>query len=237
MTDVNYTPVQTESQRSLHDPEKKYHRAHQVIKALALEFCQSLFSDAENVGEDLVWSPDADKSKIRIVDKYQFNFDQVQSRPAIVANRGPQIFTKSSGFRQHQETNMRTGSRTHIDLVKGSVTLSCFAREGLEAEDIAGIVFEALQSFRDVLRKLHHQGRIAPQHHGFFRIEAAQMGEEALVKSDSRPDLSVVPVALSAMVQRRWLVRPKARKLRDITVKTNAAGVAPGVKVNLNQDT
>ena len=48
------------------------------------------------------------------------------------------------------------------------------------------------------------------------------MGEEALIKSDSRPDLSVVPVAISAIVQRRWVLQPKdGRKLQNIDVRTN----------------
>lgn len=216
----------TESATSLHDPSRKYHRPHEIIKGHALEFLQLLFADEQNVGPDLVWSPDQDKSRITIVDKYTFNLEQVSTRPAIVANRGPQGWMRTSGFRQFQGENMRTGERTYLDLVRGSVALSCFAREGLEAEKIAGIVFEGFQTFRDVLRKLHKRGRLMPQHLGFFRVEASQMGEEALVKSDSSPDLSVVPVAVAATVQRRWSLRPNARKLEKITVKLKGSAIS-----------
>ncbi|KKL57237.1 hypothetical protein LCGC14_2237450, partial [marine sediment metagenome] len=205
---MTLSATNTESAASLHDPSRKYIRPHQIIKAHALEFVQLLFSDGENVGPNLVWNEDQEQSRILIVDKYVFNLEQVSTRPAIVANRGPQGWMRTSGFRQHQGTNMRTGERTYIDLVRGTVTLSCFARQGLEAEEIAGIVFEGFQTFRDVLRKLHQRGRLMPQHLGFFRVESSQMGEEALVKSDSRPDLSVVPVAIAATVQRRWSLRP-----------------------------
>lgn len=216
-----------EGASSLSNPERKLIRPHEIIKTHALEFVQALFSNHENVGESLVWNPDQTKSLITIVDKYTFNLDQATSRPCIVANRGPQGWMKTSGFRQFQGEDIKTGTRYYIDLIRGTVTLSCFAREGLEAEEIAGIVFEAFQTFRDPLRKLHQRGRLMPQHLGFFRVESSQMGEEALVKSDSRPDLSVVPVAISAMVQRRWSTRPNARKLKAINVGVNATGLSP----------
>ena len=216
-----------EGATSLHDPTRQYLRPHQIIKGHALEFLQSLFSSEENVGPTLLWNPDQEKGFITIVDKYVFNLDQVSTRPAIVANRGPQNWGKISGFRQFQGENMRTGERTYLDLVRGTITLSCFSREGLVAEEIAGIVFESFQTFRDVLRKLHPRGRLMPQHLGFFRVESMQMGEEALVKSDSKPDLSVVPVAVAATVQRRWSLRPNARKLQGISVGVNASGVTP----------
>jgi len=215
-----------EGASSIHDPRIKYIRPHQIIKNHALEFVQLLFMDNENVGDDLSWDQDQEKSHITIVDKYVFNLEQVSTRPAIVANRGPQGWMKTSGFRQFQGENMRTGERTYLDLIKGTVTLSCFSKQGLEAEEIAGIVFEGFQTFRDVLRKLHQRGRLMPQHLGFFKVESSMMGEEALVKSDSRPDLSVVPVAIAATVQRRWSLRPNARKLRGINVGVNATGLA-----------
>jgi hypothetical protein len=221
---VTYIVGSVESAASLHDPKRKYPRPHEIIKSHALEFLQLMFSSEENVGPELVWNIEQEQSCITIVDKYVFNLDQVSSRPAIVANRGPQGWMRTSGFRQFQGENMRTGERTYTDLVRGTVTLSCFAREGLEAERIAGIVFEAFQTFRDVLRKLHQRGRLMPQHLGFFRVESSQMGEEALVKSDSRPDLSVVPVAVAATVQKRWSLRPNARKLREVQVNVNASG-------------
>jgi len=222
--------VTSDSPRSLHDPKKRYIRPHQLMKNRVLEFCQLLFSDPDNVGEDLRWDSDPEKSRITIVDKYTFNLAQVMTRPAIVANRGPQGWMRTSGFRQFQGENIKTGERFYTDLVRGTITLSCFAREGLEAEEIAGIIFESVQSLRDVLRKLHPRGRLMPQHLGFFKVESSQMGEEALVKSSSRPELSVVPVAIAAIVQRRWSVRPNARKLRNISVRTSALGIVPGVE-------
>lgn len=213
-----------DSAHGLHDPSQRYVLPHQVIKNYALEVCQLLFADASNpLG--LVWTPEEEKSQIRICDKHAFNLDQVGANPAVVANRGPQAWAKTSGFRQLQGLDMRTDSRTYIDLVRGSVILSCFSRQGLEAEDIAGFLFESFQVFRDVLRKIARPGIIVPHHLGFFRIEASSMGEEALVKSDSRPDISVVPVAIQATVQRHYSVEPTtSKKLTNIDVRTSRRG-------------
>jgi hypothetical protein len=209
---------------SLHDETTKYPLPHQVIKNYALEVCQLLLKDPQNP-MGMVWDPEEEKSRIRICDKHSFNLDHVGTNPAIVANRGPQAWAKTSGFRQMQSVNMRTDARTYIDLIRGSVILSCFSRQGLEAEDLAGFLFESFQVFRDVLRKIARRGIIVPHHLGFFRIEASSMGEEALVKSDSRPDISVVPVAIQATVQRRYSVEPtNSRKLQNIEVRTSRRG-------------
>ena len=210
--------------RSLHDETQRYYLPHQVLKNHVIEVCQLLFADPSNP-TGFVWDPELEKSQIRICDKHAFNLDAVGANPAVVANRGPQAWAKSSGFRQMQSIDLRTDTRTYVDLVRGSVILSCFSRHGLEAEDLAGYLFESFQVFRDVLRKIARQGTIVPHHLGFFKIEASSMGEEALVKSDARPDISVVPVAIQATVQRRYSVEPTAsKKLQDIQVRTSRRG-------------
>lgn len=215
--------VSQDNARSLHDETRRYVHPHQVIKNYALEITQLMFSEGNPMG--FCWDSSQEKTQIMIVDKYSFNLDQVGSKPAVVANRGPMSWMRTSGFRQLQSVDMKTDSRTHTDLVRGSVVLSCFSRQGLEAEDIAGYLFEGFQVLRDVLRKIARRGIMVPNHLGFFQIEATNMGEEALVKSDSRPEISVVPIALQAMVQRRYRVTPKnSRKLQDIVVRTSRSG-------------
>lgn len=216
------TAPEQDNARSLHDETRPYPLPHQVIKNFCLEITQLLFHPGNPTG--FVWNIDNEKTQIAICDKYSFNAEQVGSQPAIVANRGPQQWWKSSGFRQMQSIDMRTDTRTYIDLIRGGAVLSCFARHGEEAELLAGYVFEAFQTLRDVLRKLATRGIMAPVHLGFFQINAANMGEEALVQADSRPSISVVPVAISAVVQRRWSVTPKGRKLRGVIVRTSRLG-------------
>jgi len=198
---------------SLHDGVTPLPSAHKVLKNYLLEFCQLVF-DGRNF--PLAWSEDQSKTQINIVDKYAFNLDQVTQNPSIVASRGPQAWTNQGGIGRRQQVNFRSGAVTYTDLVRGAVTLSCFAKSGLEAEDMAGFLFEALQSFRFVLRNWTSEATMGVKP-GLFKVEAVTMGEEALVKSNSRPNLSVVPVAVAAMVQRRWSVEARdARKLRQV---------------------
>lgn len=211
---TNTTPVNSQGDApSLHDEKVRYRSPHEVIKNYALEICQLLFSDPAG---RFLWDIDQAKTQITICDKHSFNLAQVNQQPCIVASRGPLAWMTTSGFQQRQDMDWRTGRETFTDLIRGGVTLSCFSVQGIEAEDIAGFLFEGFQMLRPILRKIGAQGRMVPNHLGFFRIQAATMGEEALVRSDSGPDMSVVPVAISANVQRRWSVEPKARTLLKI---------------------
>ena len=215
-------PDTQDNARSLHNSERKYPWTHQVIKNYVLEVIQLLFYPGNPIG--YCWDINQEKTEITVVDKYSFNLDQVGMKPAIVVNRGPLNWMSTSGFRQVQHIDLRKDARTYTDRVRGGAMVSCFSRQGLESEDLAGYLYDSFQALRDVLRKMARKGIMVPNHLGFFRIQATSMGEEALVKSDSRPEVSVVPVAISAIVQRRWRVTPDARKLEDITVRTNRSG-------------
>lgn len=188
---------------SLRDPETII-EPHQIIKQIGLEFLQKMYSES---GPDthFTWNKEVSETEILIVDKYSFNLDDVQMRPAIVANRGPQRWMNSSGFQQMQDFDPRTAKFTGSDLIAGTVIFNCFSKEGVEAEQIASDVFDWFRVFRIPLRKS-----------GLFRVESTTMGEEALVKSDSRPDLSIVPVQVEASVQVRWSIQPYAPVLAQI---------------------
>lgn len=189
--------------KSIRNPAKTI-EAHQIIKQIGIEFLQLMYSES-GVDTRTIWHPDVSETGVLIVDKYSFNLDDVQVRPAIVCNRGPQRWSNTSGFQQRQEFDFRTSRTIGTDLVSGSLVFNCFSKEGVEAEAFAGDVFEWFRVFREPLRKT-----------GLFRVESTSMGEEALVQSDSRPELSVVPVQVEASVQLRWSIEPYARTLQQV---------------------
>lgn len=201
--------------RSIHDPNITID-THQIIKQIGLEFLQSMYSES---GPDtrLVWNREIEQSDIHITDKYAFNLDDVKVRPAIVANRGPTRWGNSSGFQQRQSLDLQTEREISTDLISGSVIFNCFSKEGLEAEAIAGDVFDWFRVFRKPLRQS-----------GLFRVQSTTMGEEAIVRSDSRPDLSVVPVQVEASVQVRWSIQPYASALRAVVVSIGQVTSAGG---------
>lgn len=194
-------------------------RTLDVIKIRCLEFLQDMFKTWPGVYR---WDPDPDKTGILIVDKYSFNLQAVSNRPGVVASRGPMRFTKSVGFRQTQDFDPQSGRRTRTDLIDGSVLLSVYAR-GAEAEMLAGFVAEWFDDFQESLIE-GGSFRTPLDRRGLFRISSVSIGEEALVKSDSAPDLSVVPVLVRATVQRRSLLIPKALKLKNIIVSFTSGG-------------
>ena len=193
-------------------------RVGQIIKLYSIEFLQMMFSQHPT----RTWDPSVEKTKILIVDKYTFNLEEVAKRPAIVANRGPQQWMKTSGFRQMQTRDMMTDRRTYSDLVSGSMTFSVFAR-GSESEDLAQLVFEWFTQFQDAIRE-RGAFRAPLDRVGLFRVSSVSIGEEALVKSDSAPDLSVVPVRVQAIAQQRWLFIPRAVKLKGIRFTITRGG-------------
>jgi hypothetical protein len=203
----------SQAPRSLRDSSREL-RGPQVIKNYCLEFLQIMYSDPKARRR---WDQDEEKAEILIIDKYTFNLETVEKRPAIVASRGPVGWSKTSGFRQMQHQDQMTDRRIYTDLIDGSVTLSCFAREGLESEAIATDVYEWFTMFQDAIRTRGSFRQVLDRM-GLFRVSSVSIGEEALVKSDGRPDLSVTPVVVRAMVQRRWMQEATAPKLKNVHV-------------------
>lgn len=197
---------QSGSIRSIRNPNERI-EPHQAIKQIGIEFLQLMYSEG-GIDTRLKWDEDLNRSEIQITDKYTFNLEDVGVRPAIVGNRGPQRWRNSSGFQQMQSFDVKTARTISTDLVQGVVVFNCFSQEGLEAEAIAGDIFDWFRTFRKPLRQS-----------GLFRVESTTMGEEALVKSDSRPDLSVVPVQVEAYIQLRWSIEPYAPLLRSLVAR------------------
>lgn len=178
------------------------------MKRTALEFLQILFSQRG----DYTYDPDDTKTKIQITDVHSLDLSSINTRPAIVAVRGP-LSWRGLGLGQNsmEGRNMKTGDTTYNDLMMGSLNLTVFSREGVEAEQIAHLVFNSFKFFSTVLMK-----------QGYFSIKSLSMGGEALIEqSGSNVETKAVPINISAMVQDRWILSDHAaRKLRKIIVET-----------------
>jgi len=217
-----FLQLRTQLARSLRIPDREL-RSGRILKIYALDCLQMMYSQP-NARKH--WDADPEKTEILIVDKYTFNLTDVQVRPAIVANRGPARFMRASGLRKMKDQDLVTNRKTFGDLIEGTITLSCFSKEGEEAEDIALDVFEWFNDFSDALR-LRSSFRDPRDRVGFFRVDSVSIGEEALVKTDSKPDLSVVPVQVRALVERHWMLVPVTGKLKNLrfTLLRNGAPV------------
>jgi hypothetical protein len=174
------------------------------IRRTALEFLQILFKLR---GEGSYhYDPDDTKTEIQIGDVHAVDLEAIAKRPAIIAVRGPLSWQPTSiGSTEHRD--VPTGRHTFSELLAGSIAISCISREGVEAEQIAHLVFNSFKFFRPALTK-----------YGLFSIKSLSMGGELLVEAESADDrTTIVPVYLSATVQDRWtLENTTARKLEKI---------------------
>jgi len=180
------------------------------FKRTGLEFLQAIFS----VRPENSYRYDADdtRTEIQISDLHAVNLDAVNVRPTIVAVRGPVSWQGMGiGGGAVAGRDMRTGNHQFADLLTGSVAFSCISREGIEAEQIAHLVFNSFKFFRPVL-----------QQYGFFTVKSLNIGAESLVEQEGSDDkTTIVPVYITAMAPDRWILDDTAaRTLRAIVIET-----------------
>jgi len=176
-------------------------------KRASLMFLQELFSTRPS--GCLRYDRDDTKTEIQICDQHTVNLAAVQIKPAIIAVRGPMSAQNMGlGGNGVEQRGLTTGDRTYSDLILGSVAFSCYSREGIEAENLAYVVFNSFKLFKPVLREA-----------GFFTIKSVSLGAEALIESGVEDELYMVPVYVTLQIQDRWVLSDKAaRKLKQILI-------------------
>ena len=176
------------------------------LKRTALEFLQILFN--ERPAGSFHFDQDDTKTEIIISDLHAVDLKMVGMRPAIIAVRGP-LSWQGPGLGSVLGRDIPTGSYTFKELLTGSLALSCVSREGIEAEQIAHLVFNSFKYFRPVLQK-----------YGYFQIKSLSIGGESLVEIDGSNDMMVVvPIMISAMIEDQWtLEETAAKQLRKIVI-------------------
>jgi hypothetical protein len=164
------------------------------IKNTSLRFLQIAFSERKK--GCLRYDNDEELTEIKIADQYAYQLDASETKPAIIAVRGP-IAWRNIGLSHGVQTMNRR-----------IVGLSCISRVGLEADQIASDVFNLFKYFRTTLMKF-----------GFFSVKSLSLGSEQLVEVDGEPKLFLVPVMIECQVQDRWVLEPKsAAELRKIVL-------------------
>lgn len=177
------------------------------LKRTALEFLQIIFSQRA----DFRYDPDDTRTGIQIVDVHAVDLKTAGVRPMIVAVRGPLSWQGTGlGGNAMEGRNVSTGDTTFNDILIGSVALSCISREGIEAEQVAHLVFNSFKFFRPILQK-----------QGFLTIKSLNVGAEMLIESEGSDDkTTVVPVYITAQIQDRWkLTQNVARKLQKVIIE------------------
>jgi hypothetical protein len=187
--------------RDFINPNIFYPNTLRFMENSILAFLQALFSTfpAKNqLAEPLDYlnyhyDPVDELSEISIEGQNTDNLNKVDSRPKIVVARGAVSFNQVGINNFVGAASLSLNPRKFATILSGTVGISCFAREDLEADRLAMICADAIEQFSPVIRK-----------HGFLQIHTAQIGQRAIIMKDSRPDLHVTPVLLKAEVTKNW---------------------------------
>jgi hypothetical protein len=158
-----------------------------------LVFLQSLFSNFPPGANKLHYDDSPELTEIAIEGQNTDNLTAVDTRPKIVVARGAVRMQKTGINNTIGSRNLSLLQRRIAVIRAGTVGISCYSREELEADRIAEIVASSIESMTDVIRRL-----------GFLEVRATDIGQRAMIKSDSRPELFVVPVVVRAQVTENY---------------------------------
>lgn len=175
------------------DPNRFFPNSLQFMEGSILQFLQALFSNFP-VGVNAYHYDDSpDLSEIMIEGQSTDNLRTVDTRPKIVVARGPVNINLAGINGGVGSANITQWKTQRANIRSGTVGVSCFSREDMEADRLAEICADAIESFSPVIRKL-----------GYLQIHAAQIGQRALIKSDARPELSVTPVLVRVQLTKNY---------------------------------
>ena len=182
-------------QKDLIDPNKVFPDTLRFMENSVLEFLQSLFGKFPK-DQNAYHYEDSETTEVFIAGRETDNLETVDTRPRIIVSRGPVTWENRGIANLVSSKNLSANSRGYTDVMSGTVGISCFSRESLEADRIANIVFDSFKMFQHVLKQ-----------YGYLEIKTASVGSKAKIKSDARPELYVVPVMVQASVTRNWKVK------------------------------
>ncbi len=198
------------------------------LKDIYLTFLMDLFA-ARPRGEFRYTGSDTPESELNILDVSTASTEVIEKRPSIVLQRGPISWVKI-GLDQLKDFDIKTGTRRHVDMMSGTMTLHCSSKLGLEAERLASQVLDALKFHR---RELQRRGL-------FEGGQEAQMGAEtppgSIVGGDTDPHTVSVPVYSPFYVQRGWESRPaKSTSFKSMEIRLSPVSVVRGRRMGGSQ--
>jgi len=149
------------------------------IKRLFLSFLQAYFAEHSKY----TWTT-GQNTKIIIADKYAMDLSLAAKKPSIIVSRGYMRWAQST-IGQYYQRSLISSNSTFTDLVIGSMTFNCIAKNGLVCEELAMIIRNAFTGFKDQIKA-----------NGLHSIDNIAVEEERILKADADIDLTVVPVTL-----------------------------------------
>ena len=164
-------------------------RVTSYAKDVYLMMLTGIFSQTHT---EYKWDPDPELSALLISDRMHAPDDNEGMKPMIYLSRGRMAYSKSA-INQMSGMDFESSSESYSDLIQGTMIINCVSSEGLEAEDIASMIFTALQAFKQDFNKL-----------GFHSMEVNELLEERPVDTKYDSKLVEVPVITTFTFQYSW---------------------------------
>lgn len=188
------------------DPNKLFTNSLLFMENSFLAFLQGLFASFQPGQNCFHYDDNEVVSEIKIEGQNTDNLESVDARPKLVVARGPVSMGKSGIGNFVGSRNLSQFQRQTAVIRSGTVGISCYSRTDLEADRLAEICSDAIDSLTPQIRQF-----------GFLEIRAMQIGQRAMIKADSRPELFVTPVLVRTQLTKNYRAEvADPVKLREI---------------------
>jgi hypothetical protein len=141
------------------------------------------------------WDRNISETEIVISDQMPTNIEPTNKRPIITTSRGPASWASMS-INQVRDLDLSGQRKVYSDLLSCSMTISVIAREGLEAQGLAYMLFRMVPVFKPQLLRLGRMHAIGNN---------AQLTPEtphgALVPGSSVPEWKMVQLVVPMYIQ------------------------------------
>ena len=189
------------------------------IKYIFLNFCQQFFKSQTK----FKWAKDVKSTKLIIADKNSIDLGVTTRRPSIILNRGgfgwtfsvrgqrgvgSAVYGRKSFLGAGIPSGDQTKNESFTDLLRGSVSLNVLSKNGIQAEEIANILFTALTAYNDDLKKK-----------GIHQITSLTYGEEQTVRATSEVEVAAVQINVGFLAKKD--IR-RGEKLNNAVVYLNS---------------
>lgn len=162
-----------------------------IAKDSMLMFFKTAFGSPNLFGNGVnpyLYSEDEKTTKIMIADSNTENLESISLKPAILTQRA-QTFPRQLGLGDKSKQGFGNTEERSV-LMNVGLSLNCYAREGLEAESLAVIVFQMLRFMNEQIQKTFK----------IFDINVQGIGSEQPVERTSVSELVMVPVMVTLAV-------------------------------------
>jgi len=141
------------------------------------------------------WSPDVNETEVIISDHSPAGMEVTNKRPMITTSRGGASFSSTS-INQVMTPSLDGSKTVYSDLIGTSMTISVVAREGLEAQDLAYMIFRMIPVFKTQIMRL---GRMHAIGNNIQVTQESQHGQ--IVPGSSTPEWKMVQLIIPFYIQ------------------------------------